>query len=803
MNYTKFIEQKLKANVISGFDVDRSELHPDLMPHQVDLVSVALKVGRYCIWADTGLGKAFMGMEWASHVCRQTGRPVLIVAPLGVAHQLVEVEAPKFGYETKFIESQDDIGEGIHVTNYEKLDRFNLSVFSGVVLDECFPPDTLIDTNQGQKAIKDIKVGDYVLNASGYDLVADVHRREIKYAVKVTIDGKPIISSPNHPYFTQRGWVGAQDLIPSDKIVSTRKAMQMVQSDFFVQEIINSNVLQQIVRGKKICQNEALRAVRGFIPNERQVSRDSILREILLSEMADESAGKSCKSPQSGSGKKERIEQKSLACIRTSQGGSRERACSAIESNAKIGVQSESIPNIERDGAQTFRAWGQWDGNDAASADFEGCSVKRLDCGIRFITGQTDSRLSNSLQDGLRESRSKNLYRSGWNQPPQPKREGSEEGSEIEFYGVDSLEILEPGHPELEKYRDADGSFYFYDIGATRHPSFSINGCLVHNSSILKAKDGKTRQFIIDAFSLTPYKLACSATPAPNDHIELGNQCEFVGALTMDEMLAEYFIHDGGSTQNWRLKGHAQNRFWEFVSSWASYVSNPSQLGYNGDAYVLPPIEYHEHMIGDWNDLATTGELLRHQATGLSEQRSVRSSSLQERCSLVKAIIDQHPDEIWLIWCETNAESALISKLIDGVVEVKGADTDSHKKDAAIRFGKGEIKRMISKASIFGFGMNFQQCHNVIYLGVSHSFEQYYQSIRRVYRFGQKNTVNVHVIQHVLEGAIIANLKRKELAAAELADSLSKKLMIGTQSVKKEYAANVSMKVPTWISSAR
>lgn len=637
MKYTDFIQQKLKANILSGFTVDRTDLHPDLLPHQVDLVSVALKTGRYCIWADTGLGKAFMGLEWANHVCTYTNKPVLIVAPLGVAHQIAGVEAPKFGYEAVFIESDSDVIQGINVTNYEKLEKFDLSIFSGVVLDE---------------------------------------------------------------------------------------------------------------------------------------------------------------------------------------------------------------------------------------------------------------------------------------------------------------------------------------------------------SSILKSTDGKTRQFIIDAFARTPYKLACSATPAPNDHMELGNQCEFVGALTMAEMLAEYFVHDAATTQKWRLKGHAEDRFWEFVSSWASYISNPAQLGYDGSAYILPPIEYHEHRVGSWDDLANAEELLRHQATGLSEQRGVRKKSLEERCQIAASIIESNPDVPWLIWCETNDESDLLSKLIPDVVEVTGSDSDTHKKDAALWFQKGQCtcnqiqnlpmgkntiekiekkdstsqkstgkntqkkeklittniiknikkggiedpqsneikttqieglnmppiqniepnalnrqsneaqwqreshgsnksmdlrtkdmmqslshsldcalsveknkqtsedigctlitaikqdksegccvqtatkgsensktksnflnqrcsicggtnktKRLVCKPKIFGFGMNFQQCSNVIYLGLTHSFEQYYQSIRRVYRFGQKNTVNVHVIQHVLEGAIIANLKRKEKQAEQLADSLSKKLCINLSGTfdRADYAPKTIMKLPEFL----
>jgi hypothetical protein len=224
-------------------------------------------------------------------------------------------------------------------------------------------------------------------------------------------------------------------------------------------------------------------------------------------------------------------------------------------------------------------------------------------------------------------------------------------------------------------------------------------------------------------------------------------------------------------------------------------------LGYDGSAYILPPLEYHEQRVGSWDDLANAEELLRHQATGLKEQRGVRKKSLEERCQIAASIIESSPDVPWLIWCETNDESGWIAKNIPLMVEVKGADSDRHKKDALLGFARGDVQRLVTKPKIAGFGMNWQQCSNVIYLGLTHSFEQYYQSIRRVYRFGQKNTVNVHVIQHVLEGAIVANLKRKEKQAEQLADSLSKKLCISLSGTfdRADYAPKTIMKLPEFL----
>jgi hypothetical protein len=600
MDYQEFLESKKITVKPCGISVPRSEINPMLFDFQIDIVKWALAKGKAATFAGTGLGKTGIQLEWGNQVHKKTGGDVLILAPLAVAQQTVR-EGQKFGITVTLCRSQEDVQSGLNITNYEMLHKFDPDKFIAVVLDECFPGNTLIDVIQDnqtiKKQIKDIKIGDQILNACGVDLVSDVHRREVKYAVKLTINGNSIICSPNHPYLTRRGWVGAQDLIPGDKIMATSQAMRMVREGIYGQ----------------ICSS----------------CEDKILREILLSEMADASARNKIKSTQPNSGCKKGQETFGMVEFRESESRSRERKNPETKSNVRSCCEKESLPPIESHEPQTFRAWGQWDWFNSTSKDFIGCTWERLDSGICFVTGKTDSRLSNALQARLSKSRAENRYRSGWKLSSCKEGSRQEEGYEIGFSRVESLEVLEPGHPELEQYREQNGRIYFYDLGATRHPSFSVNGLLVHNSSILKSFTGKVRTQIIEMFQHTPYKLACTATPAPNDHMELCNHAEFLGVMTRAEMLAMFFVHDGGKTSQWRLKNHAREMFWTWVASWAVMLSKPSDLGYVDGGFILPPLNINHVTV-----LAEGPE-----AKTMTERREARKNSIVDRCHMLKAIM--------------------------------------------------------------------------------------------------------------------------------------------------------------------
>jgi superfamily II DNA or RNA helicase len=295
-------------------------------------------------------------------------------------------------------------------------------------------------------------------------------------------------------------------------------------------------------------------------------------------------------------------------------------------------------------------------------------------------------------------------------------------------------------------------------------------GIVLDESSILKSYTGETRNQIIAAFNQTPYRLACTATPAPNDFMELGNHSEFLGALTRTEMLSTFFVHDGGDTSKWRVKRHAQKDFWKWVCSWAVMLRKPSDLGYEDGDFILPPLNIQD--IAVEISKPTDGRLFALPAITLEERRSARSSSVEERAAQVAELVARRPDEPWLIWCNLNSESAAAARLIPGAVEVSGSNSREEKEARMLGFSAGEIKDLVSKPSVAGFGMNWQHCPNVIFLGLSDSYEQFYQAVRRVYRFGQKRPVNCYIVTSSTEGAVTENIKRKEKDAAKMAEGM-------------------------------
>ena len=298
-------------------------------------------------------------------------------------------------------------------------------------------------------------------------------------------------------------------------------------------------------------------------------------------------------------------------------------------------------------------------------------------------------------------------------------------------------------------------------------PVFS--GVVLDESSILKSYAGKVRTQIIESFTETPYKLACTATPAPNDYMELGNHAQFLNVMTREEMLAMFFINDGGDVGQWRLKGHAQKEFWKWICQWAVMLRKPSDLGYSDEGFALPELCLHEHVIPSANE---TDRLFDVGVKTLEERRRARKSSLSDRVKVAADLAAEHPDDQWLVWCDLNDESAALSRSIPGSTEVKGADTNEHKETSMLGFAAGSVRVLVSKPSICGFGMNFQGCHNVIFTGLSDSYEQFYQAVRRCWRFGQKQTVDVHIVISESEGPVLENIKRKERDAMKLAEGM-------------------------------
>lgn len=330
-------------------------------------------------------------------------------------------------------------------------------------------------------------------------------------------------------------------------------------------------------------------------------------------------------------------------------------------------------------------------------------------------------------------------------------------------------------------------------------------GIAMDESSILKSQDGATRNALLAAFGKTPYRLACTATPAPNDFTELGNHAEFLGVKTRGEMLAEFFVHDGGSTQDWRLKGHAEDVFWRWVCTWGAMVKRPSDLGYEDGAFLLPPLRMHERVVEvEHADFHAEGMLFAPTATTLSAQRATRRATASKRVDAAAAIAAG--DEQCLVWCELNAEADAATDAIDGAVQVRGADSPEEKAARLLGFAAGQHRVLVSKPSIAGFGLNFQRCARMIFMGASHSFEGTYQAIRRCWRFGQSRPVDVHVIRAENEDAIVANYRRKEAAAerlsARMVAHMRETMALEISSARREWiehAAPTPTEIPSWL----
>lgn len=294
-----------------------------------------------------------------------------------------------------------------------------------------------------------------------------------------------------------------------------------------------------------------------------------------------------------------------------------------------------------------------------------------------------------------------------------------------------------------------------------------LAGVVLDESSIIKHHDSKSFGLLTETFADTPYKLCATATPAPNDWTELGTHAEFLGVCTRAEMLAEFFVHDMEKTQDWRLKGHARAAFWEWVASWASVVRSPADIGFDGSRYELPWLNVAQHTIKT-NAAALPGHLFAVEASTLSERRDARRESVGARVAECARLVNETAGP-WVVWCELNTESEALADAIDGAIEVRGSQSLDEKEAALNAFRHGDARVIVTKPSIAGFGLNWQHCANMAFVGVTDSYESYYQAVRRCWRFGQKKPVNVHVFASDLEGSVVKNLERKEKAAAEMA----------------------------------
>jgi hypothetical protein len=296
-------------------------------------------------------------------------------------------------------------------------------------------------------------------------------------------------------------------------------------------------------------------------------------------------------------------------------------------------------------------------------------------------------------------------------------------------------------------------------------------GLVLDESSILKAFDGKTRDLLTAFGRDIRYRLCCTATPSPNDYEELGGHSEFLGVLSRRQMLAEFFVNDGLAAAHWRLKGHGQAAFWRWLAGWSRVLRSPADLGYEADGFALPPLNVEVRTVDA--DAVSEDRLFAVPVATLSERRQARRESIPHRVELAAEYVNGSR-EPWVVWCDLNEESRQLTAAIVDAVEVTGADPVDVKEKRLTAFSRGEARVIVSKPSIAGWGLNWQHCANVLFVGLSDSYESYYQAVRRCWRFGQTRPVHVVVVASNREQAVLENIARKERQAGELFEQVAR-----------------------------
>jgi hypothetical protein len=322
-------------------------------------------------------------------------------------------------------------------------------------------------------------------------------------------------------------------------------------------------------------------------------------------------------------------------------------------------------------------------------------------------------------------------------------------------------------------------------------------------SSILKNFSGKTTRALINAFTDTPFRLCATATPAPNDHVELGTHAEFLGIMSQSDMLVRWFLNDSNDTGTWRLKKHATEAFWDWVSSWAVMASSPEDLGFDGSRFVLPPLEIHRHRaIGEVKPM--DGSLFAGDVSAINMHRMKRHTS-GARSDAVATLIAAEPDETWVVWCDTDNESGALMTRIEGAIEVRGSMVAAQKEWRLAEFADNKWRAIVTKPSVAGMGLNWQHAARVAFVGRSFSYEAWYQAVRRCWRFGQTRPVHVHIIVAEGEDQIGRILDRKAEIHAEMKAAMiaaSKRAMHTQSAVRVKYSPNYEGRMPKWLVSS-
>ena len=444
------------------------------------------------------------------------------------------------------------------------------------------------------------------------------------------------------------------------------------------------------------------------------------------------------------------------------------------QGGADSGFEPVWLPDFLFDFQREIVAWAIRKGRAAIFAD---CGLGKTPMGLVWATNVA------------RHTRKPVLYLT-------PLAVASQTQREAEKFGIDAMVSREGAHNGPVVITNYERLHYF--------DAADFGGVVCDESSILKNFAGQRRGDITVFMRKVPYRLLQTATAAPNDYIELGTSSEALGYMGHMDMLNRYFKNDlnnsaqgrmRGEVIKWRLKGHAELPFWRWICSWARACRKPSDLGFNDRAFILPDLREREHLV-EARSLAD-GTLFPMQAIGLKEQREERRRTVQERCEQTAALVN-NTGEPALVWCHLNDEGDLLEKLIPDAVQVSGGDSDDRKEDRLTAFADGRARVLVTKPKIGAWGLNFQHCNHVTFFP-SHSFEQYYQAVRRCWRFGQKRPVTVDIITTEGERGVMRNLQRK----ADQADAMFSRLVaeMNNALAADKIAGNYQpLRLPQWLS---
>jgi LAGLIDADG DNA endonuclease family protein/SNF2 domain-containing protein len=822
--YADFLASKKLVAPAVGVDVAPEQLHPALFPFQRDLVRWSLRKGRAALFEDCGLGKTIQSLAWAEHAAER----VLILAPLAVAQQTVR-EGERFGIPVSYVRHGDDAPErGIAITNYEMLSHFDPAAFGAVVLDEsailkdfngrtrtalieafqhtpmrlcctatpapndiqeianhCLPYHSVIRTRDGNREIGDIvrkREPVEVLSFDGHQLVwarvTNWSRRpnpEGLWRIQWGRGGKgaSLLSTQCHPILTRHGWTPAGDVLPGDEVAIAAPSFSSEQEEVILGTLLGDSWL---------------RTLRGW---PSLISCHSKPQWEYLDWMANALGAKTFDvTPRPGGVIEGRqIVSQPQRRFRTPQSP----ALWGIWQLAYVeGKKRVTRAWLDRIGPLGLAVWAMDDGTTRTirySREARSCNCKRgahkkscstrgareMVCGYHFVFNTDGFSLEERalIVTWLKERFGLDVIASGgkkivltrestrhfreivapyitlgdhakeWLSPPVER--GQENG--IVWLPVASS-CAEPG--------SGGGSVYDIEVEET-HNFVMGSGLVVHNS-------------------------------------------EFLGVMTRVEMLAHFFIHD---SDGWRLKGHSRKAFFRWLASWGMAVKKPSDIGGDDTGYDLPPLVVTPHFID--TEFTPTDCLFAVGLKGVTDRAKVRRGTLSARVEAAAALVQSEPREAWLLWCGLNDEGYELKRLLPDATLVEGSQSPDEKAAALLGFATSEVKTLLTKPGISGHGMNYQHCARMAFVGLGDSFEAFYQSVRRCWRFGQTRPVHVHVILSELERDIWANVMRKQSEADRLSHELIEnasefaKSELAAVSAGDEYHATQEMALPDWL----